>query len=45
MGQDRQFTDEQKRFVLRVVQAFRQNWERAENAALISDRDRKILAL
>lgn len=43
MGQDRRFSDEQKRFVLRVVQAFRENWERAENASLVNDRDRKIV--
>jgi len=42
MGQDRQFTPDQKRFVLRVVKAFRENWERAENASLVQDRDRKI---
>jgi len=42
MGQDRAFTDEQKRFVLKVVQKFRENWERAEKASLVADRDRKI---
>ena len=42
MGQDRAFTDEQKRFVLKVVQKFRENWERAEKASLVADRDSKI---
>lgn len=42
MGQDRPFTDDQKRFVLRAVQAFKQNWERAERASLEQDRDSKI---
>lgn len=34
MGQDRPFSDDQKRFVLRVVQSFKQNWERAEKQSL-----------
>lgn len=42
MGQDRQFSDDQKRFVLKVVQSFRENWERAEKESLVADRDRKI---
>lgn len=45
MGQDRPLTDEQKRFVLTVVQKFRENWERAEKASLIADREAKIAAL
>jgi len=45
MGQDRAFTDEQKRFVLKVIQLFRENWERAEKASLVADRDRKIAQL
>lgn len=31
--------------MLKVIQSFRDNWERAENASLINDRDRKIAAL
>lgn len=45
MGQDRPFTDEQKRFVLNVVQKFRENWERAEKASLVADRDAKIASM
>lgn len=45
MGQDRTFTDDQKRFVLNTVQAFKANWERAEKASLSADRDRKIAIL
>lgn len=45
MGQDRQFSDDQKRFTLQAVQAFKQNWERAEMACLMQDRDKKIEVL
>ena len=42
MGQDREFTEEQRRFVLTVVQAFKNNWERAEIACLTADRGHRI---
>lgn len=42
LGQDRPFTDDQKRFVLKCVQKFKENWERAEKAALVQDRDAKM---
>lgn len=42
LGQDREFSDNQKRFVLEVIQAFKKNWERAEIESLTADRDRKI---
>jgi len=45
MGQDRPFSDDQKRFVLRAVQAFKNNWERAEKASLVQDRDKKIASM
>jgi len=30
MGQDREFTENQRRFVLETVLAFKEAWERAE---------------
>jgi len=39
MGQDRQFTEEQKRFALNAVFKFRKYWEEFEQAQLIADRD------
>lgn len=42
MGQDREFNDEQRRFVLETVQAFRIAWEKAEYNNLVADRDKRI---
>lgn len=42
MGQDCEISDEHRRFVLKTVQAFREQWERAEEECLTQDRDRKI---
>lgn len=42
LGQDRQFTVEQKRFVLDTVQRFRIIWEKQEITSLAMDRDTKI---
>ena len=42
MGQDREFTDDQRRFVLETIQAFRLAWERSEQKNLTADRDRRI---
>ena len=39
MGQDRQFTQEEKAFALRAVFRFRQHWEKFEREKLIADRD------
>ena len=37
MGQDREFTPEQRRFVLETVQAFKLAWERSEVRVLEND--------
>lgn len=42
MGQDRQFTDEQRRFVLSTVRRYQLAWEKAEETALTNDRDVKL---
>lgn len=42
LGQDRQFTPEQKRFVLQSVQKFIEAWEKQEAKYLAADRDNKI---
>jgi len=42
LGQDRGFTDDERRFVLRTVQYFKGAWENSEMRALHSDCDRKI---
>lgn len=42
MGQDREFSEDQRRFVLQTVMWFKQAWERAEYNNLTADRDRKI---
>jgi len=39
MGQDREFTDDQKRFVLNAVYRLRKYWEQFEEQKLIADRD------
>jgi len=42
MGQDRQFTTEEKEFVLEAVFKFKKHWENFENDKLIEDRDALI---
>lgn len=39
MGQDREFTPEQKRFILEAVLRFRKHWEKFEEDKLLADRD------
>ena len=39
MGQDREFTEEQKLFALNAVFKYRQHWESFENTKLLQDRD------
>jgi len=39
IGQDREFTQEQKEFALKAVYRFRKHWEEFENQKLIADRD------
>ena len=45
LGQDRQFTDEERRFTLETVKAYIEAWEERENAALTADRDRKLAVI
>jgi len=42
LGQDRELTEQQKRFVLETVRSFQLAWESSEVRALTNDRDRKI---
>lgn len=42
LGQDRQFTDDQKRFILQTVQHFGHIWEAQEEKVLTNDRDHKL---
>ena len=42
MGQDREFTDEEKRFALNTVKKYIAIWEQEERDALTADRDRRI---
>ena len=42
MGQDRELTDEQKRFALTTVKLYKEIWEKQEIACLTKDRDRKL---
>ena len=42
MGQEREFTDQEKRFALETVQRYIQLWEKCEQETLIADRDRRI---
>lgn len=45
LGQDRQFTSEQKRFVLNTITRFGWIWEQQEARSLTSDRDAKIASM
>jgi len=42
MGQDIKYTEDQKMFVLRTVQKFRDRWEQLEKENLESDVNKKI---
>lgn len=42
LGQDRQFSDDEKRFTLETIKAYREAWEAREIASLTADRDRKL---
>ncbi len=42
LGQDRQFSDDEKRFTLQTVQSYKETWEQREVASLTRDRDRKL---
>jgi hypothetical protein len=44
LGQDREFTDAERRFVLRTITSFRKTWEAEQRDNLTKDRD-EILAL
>lgn len=45
LGQDRQFSDEEKRFTLGTVKQYIDEWEKREQDALTADRDRKLAVL
>jgi len=42
MGQDREFSDTERRLAIQTVLNFREIWERTEQENLIRDRNRKI---
>ena len=42
MGQDREFTDDEKRFALNTVRDYIRIWEQEERNALTDDRDRRV---
>ena len=42
LGQDREFTDEEKRFILESVTTFKNQWELNETEMLTRDRNRKL---
>jgi len=42
MGQDREFTTEEKKAALRVVRDYKDLWEKEEQANLLKDRDNKL---
>lgn len=42
LGQDRELTDEQKRFVLNTVRNYKEVWEKTEKDNLLRDRTRKL---
>lgn len=42
MGQDRELTADQRRFILTTARAYKNQWERAETQCLTMDRDRRI---
>ena len=42
MGQDREFTEDEKRFALNTVKQYIEIWEQEERNALSADRDRRV---
>jgi hypothetical protein len=42
MGQDRQFTDSERQFILETIHKFRCNWEHFEKTKVAQDRDALI---
>jgi hypothetical protein len=42
LGQDRELTDDEKRFVLNTVKNYKMTWEKTEQENLMKDRDRKL---
>lgn len=42
LGQDRQFSNDQKRFTLQTILSYKEAWEAQEVASLTADRDRKL---
>lgn len=42
LGQDREFTDEQRRFVLNTIKTFKGLWEEREKQNLTNDRDHRL---
>lgn len=45
LGQDRELTDVQRRFVLETIKSFKAIWEEKERRNLVKDRDRRIAQL
>jgi len=45
MGQDRELSEEHKRFALETIERYIKIWEEEERVALAGDRDRRIEAL
>lgn len=45
MGQDREFTEGEKKFALEICLKFKQSWEASHNRLLVEDRDRKIKSM
>jgi hypothetical protein len=45
LGQDRELTEDQRRFVLKTIAQFKQIWEEKERENLRRDRDRRIAQL
>ena len=42
LGQDRELTNDQKRFALETVSKFKDTWEQFENTKLLADRDMRM---
>ena len=42
LGQDRQFSNDQKRFTLQTILSYTEAWEAQEVTSLTADRDRKL---
>ncbi len=45
LGQDREFTDDQRRFILETIQKFKKLWEEKERRFLTRDRDLRLDAI